>query len=190
MLGSRSWPLTLLALSVAPFLAIANVVFGRRLKARSLEFLSEHFGKSGAHFYDLVRGIDHSAVIPHREPKSLGAEHTFEENISSEIFMLEKLEVIAKELERRLKRNKIAGKTVTLKIKYSDFHQQTRSKTLGYYISSESLLLEVVKELLYQEKLKNSVRLLGISLSNLNTERAEKKINEEEEIAVQLKFEF
>ncbi|KAG1649120.1 DNA polymerase IV 2 [Nymphon striatum] len=64
-----------------------------------------------------VRGIHNSEVKPHRIPKSVGAERTFSENLSSEVFMLERLEQIASELERRLKKSKIAGKTITLKIK-------------------------------------------------------------------------
>ncbi|WP_298528671.1 DNA polymerase IV [uncultured Christiangramia sp.] len=162
---------------------------GKDLKSKTEEYLSEHFGKSGRHFYRVVRGIHHSEVKPHRTRKSLGAERTFNENISSEIFMLEKLQNIAEEIERRLKRSDVAGKTITLKIKYSDFTQQTRSKTISYYISSKDLILEIAKELLYQEKMKNSVRLLGISLSNLNTEKVDTK-EEEKEILVQLKFKF
>nr|WP_285897171.1 DNA polymerase IV [Antarcticibacterium sp. W02-3] len=159
---------------------------GFDLKQKSEEFLTEHFGKSGAHYYNVVRGIHLSEVKPNRIRKSLGAERTFDENISSEIFMLERLSNIAEEIERRLQKSKVAGKTITLKIKYSDFSLHTRSKTLPYYISSRDLVLETARELLYQEKMKNSVRLLGISLSNLNTEKPEKK----DEIAVQLKFEF
>ena len=165
-----------------------GIFTGKDLKGRSLDFLNEHFGKSGSHFYDIVRGVDHSQVVPHRAPKSLAAEHTFEENISSEIFMLQKLEIISGEVERRLMKNKVAGKTITLKIKYSDFSLQTRSKTLDYYISRKEPVLEVIRELLYQEKLRNSVRLLGISISNLNT--GEEGKGSSKEIAVQLKFEF
>ena len=166
-----------------------GIFSGKDLKSKTEEYLSEHFGKSGRHFYNVVRGIHHSEVKPHRTRKSLGAERTFNENISSEIFMLEKLQSIAEEIERRLKKSDVAGKTITLKIKYSDFTQQTRSKTISYYISSKELILEIAKELLYQEKMKNSVRLLGISLSNLNTDKANTK-EEEKEILVQLKFKF
>ena len=166
-----------------------GIFSGKDLKSKTEEYLSEHFGKSGRHFYNVVRGIHHSEVKPHRTRKSLGAERTFNENISSEIFMLEKLQNIAEEIERRLKKSDVAGKTITLKIKYSDFTQQTRSKTISYYISSKELILEIAKELLYQEKMKNSVRLLGISLSNLNTEKTDTK-EEEKEILVQLKFKF
>ncbi|WP_396152116.1 DNA polymerase IV [Flavobacterium sp.] len=160
-----------------------GIYTGKDLKNRSLAFLEQHFGKSGTHYYYIVRGIHNSPVKPNRISKSVGAERTFNENLSSEVFIEERLESIAKELERRLQKHKIAGKTITLKIKYSDFSQQTRSKTLPYYISDKALLLETAKELLYQEKLKESVRLLGISLNNLNTEV-------KKTVVVQLRFEF
>ena len=166
-----------------------GIFTGRDLKEKSLEFLNEHFGKSGEYYYGVVRGVHLSEVKATRIRKSLGAERTFEENISSEIFMLERLQNISEEIEKRLNKSKVAGKTVTLKIKYSDFTLQTRSKTLDYYISSKDLILETAKMLLYQEKMKNSVRLLGISLSNLNTEKDDEK-EEKQEIAVQLKFDF
>ncbi len=160
-----------------------GIYTGKDLKNRSLESLEQHFGKSGTHYYYIVRGIHNSPVKPNRISKSVGAELTFNENLSSEVFMEERLESIAKELEKRLQKHKIAGKTITLKIKYSDFSQQTRSKTLPYFISDKALLLDTAKELLYQEKLKESVRLLGISLNNLNTEV-------KKTVVVQLKFEF
>ncbi|MEK6153005.1 DNA polymerase IV [Flavobacteriaceae bacterium 3-367] len=161
---------------------------GKDLKEKSLDYLEDHFGKSGSFYYKVVRGIHESAVKPHRTPKSVGAERTFSENLSSEIFMLQRLESIATELEKRLKKSGIAGKTITLKIKYSDFTLQTRSKTLPYFIADKDLILEMAKELLYQEELQNSVRLLGISLSNLNTEK--KDPPKEEMVSVQLKFDF
>jgi len=160
-----------------------GIFTGLDLKNRPLEFLEKHFGKSGLFYYNVVRGIHNSEVKSNRITKSVAAEHTFDINLSSEIFMLEKLERIASELERRLKKHLISGKTVTLKIKYSDFTQQTRSKTLPYFIADKALIYETVKELLYQEKMKDSVRLLGISLSNLNTEI-------KKTVVVQLKFAF
>jgi DNA polymerase-4 len=167
-----------------------GIFTGADLKNKSITFLEEHFGKSGTHYYQVVRGIHTSAVKPHRTPKSVGAERTFSENLSSEIFMLERLEHIAEELERRLKKAGIAGKTVTLKIKYSDFTLNTRSKTLPYFISNKGLILESAKELLYQEELQNSVRLLGISLANLNTDKSTAQIVDPNRLTVQLKFDF
>lgn len=160
-----------------------GIFTGLELKEKSLEFLEKHFGKSGNFYYNVVRGIHDSEVKSDRITKSVAAEHTFDINLSSEIFMMEQLANIANSLEKRLKKHHIAGKTITLKIKYSDFTQQTRSKTLPYFISDKGLVLETVKELLYQERMKDSVRLLGISLNNLNTE-------EKKTIVVQLKFDF
>jgi DNA polymerase-4 len=160
-----------------------GIFTGVELKSKSLEFLEKHFGKSGSFYYNVVRGIHNSEVKSNRITKSVAAEHTFDVNLSSEIFMMEQLENIANALDRRLKKQNISGKTVTLKIKYSDFTQQTRSKTLPYFISDKGLILETVKELLYQERMKDSVRLLGISLNNLNTEL-------KKAVVVQLKFSF
>tara|TARA_R110000868_G_scaffold411724_1_gene708091 strand:- start:1340 stop:2440 length:1101 start_codon:yes stop_codon:yes gene_type:complete len=166
-----------------------GIFTGLDLKQKSLDYLNDNFGKSGRYYYYVVRGIHNSEVKPNRIRKSLAAERTFSENLSSEIFMLEKLEHIAEEVSRRLNKINVAGKTVTLKIKYSDFTLQTRSKTLPYYISDKSIILETAKDLLYQEKPTNSVRLLGISISNLNTENKTKKV-EQKSVSVQLKFEF
>lgn len=160
-----------------------GIFTGVELKSKSLDFLEKHFGKSGKFYYQVVRGIHSSEVKPDRISKSVAAEQTFDKNLSSEIFMMEQLEKIAFILEKRLKKKNISGRTVTLKIKYSDFTQQTRSKTLLYFIADKGLILETVKELLYQERMKDSVRLLGISMNNLNTE-------EKKAIVVQLKFAF
>ena len=169
-----------------------GIFTGLDMKNKSKEYLEQHFGKSGAYYYDIVRGIQYSQVKPNRIRKSLAAERTFSENITSEVFMMERLDHIAEEVEKRLSKSKVAGKTVTLKIKYSDFTLQTRSRTLDYYVRTKDVILETAKELLYQEKMKDSVRLLGISLSNLNTEdkKKTKLIPEEKEIDVQLRFEF
>ncbi len=164
-----------------------GIFTGRDLKVKSLEFLEKHFGKSGKHFYNMVRGIDLSPVRAHRTPKSLSAEHTFSENISSEIFMFERLKRIAADVEKRLSKRNLAGRTLTLKIKYSDFKIQTRSKTIEEYISSKTVILSIAKELLYQEKMRDSVRLLGIAVSNFNIAENQK---EKKEVYVQLKFDF
>lgn len=166
-----------------------GIFTGKDLKGKSIEFLESHFGKSGSYYHHVVRGVHNSPVRPNRIRKSLAAERTFSENLSSEIFMLEKLENIAEEVARRLAKSKVAGKTITLKIKYSDFSLHTRSKTLPYFISDKSLIIETAKELLYQERLENSVRLLGISLSNLNTDK-QKQAKETKTVSVQLKFDF
>ncbi|MEN9929696.1 MAG: polymerase [Bacteroidota bacterium] len=160
-----------------------GIFTGKDLKSKTQEYLEKNFGKSGGFYFNIVRGIHHSEVKPNRISKSVAAEHTFNENLTSEIYMQQRLEQIASELERRLKKHNISGKTVTLKIKYSNFTTQTRSKTLPYFIADKGLLAETAKDLLYQERMKESVRLLGISLSNLNTEI-------KKTVVVQLKFQF
>ena len=165
-----------------------GVFTGLDLKQKSLAFLKKNFGKLGAYYFDIVRGLHSSPVKPNRMRKSLAAERTFPENLSSEIFLVDKLDQIATEVSNRLQRINIAGKTLTLKIKYSDFNLQTRSKTLPFYISEKELIQEHSKLLLFQEKLQNSVRLLGISISNLNTDNDKKDIKRD--ISFQLKFEF
>lgn len=169
-----------------------GIFTGKDLKSKSIEYLDENFGKSGRYYYYVVRGIHNSEVKPNRIRKSLAAERTFSENLSSEIFMLEKLEHIAEEVSKRLNKSKVSGKTITLKIKYSDFTLQTRSKTLPYYVCEKAIILETAKDLLYQNTLNNSVRLLGISISNLNTDLKKPKPSqkEKESVSVQLKFEF
>ena len=160
-----------------------GIFTGNDLKKKSLEELASVFGKTGAHYFNIVRGIHNSSVKPNRIRKSIAAERTFHKNISSEIFMIERLSNIADELEKRMIKAQTKGKTITIKIKYSDFTQQTRSKTKPYFMQSKKEFFPVVEELLYQEKLKNSVRLLGISFGNLDTIK-------QEDFWVQLKFDF
>ncbi|MHC5354264.1 DNA polymerase IV [Myroides sp. LJL115] len=157
---------------------------GRDLKLKSKEFLQENFGKAGLEYYHIVRGIHNSPVVTNRQVKSVGTERTFSENLSSEVFIIDKIQWVVEELSLRLKKQNVKGKTITLKIKYADFLQQTRSKTLPYYIDDSSMIFDLVKELLYQEKLKDSVRLVGVSLSNLNNNIPTKPI------AIQLQFDF
>ncbi|MEK6494553.1 DNA polymerase IV [Myroides odoratimimus] len=161
-----------------------GIFTGKDLKAKSVEFLTEHFGKAGQIYYDIVRGLSNSPVRPNRTIKSVGTERTFDENLSSEVFIETKLDMLVEELSLRLKKQNLGGKTITLKIKYSDFVQQTRSTTVPYFVSDKDIILDLAKVLLYQDKLKDSVRLIGVSLSNLNTDEKKKPI------AVQLSFDF
>jgi len=160
---------------------------GSDLKQKTEVFLTEHFKSSGTHYYNIVRGNIYGEVKPNRKRKSVAAEHTFMQNLTSEVFMLQKLQKISEELEQRLISSKVSGKTITLKIKYSDFTTQTRSKTLPYFVKDKSILFSTVEELLLQEKVLESVRLLGISVSNLNIHS---KVKTEKPFEIQLKLEF
>ena len=165
-----------------------GIYFGKDLKQYSLQFLTERFGKAGKHYYQIVRGIHHSEVKPNRIRKSIAAERTFFDDISSESFILEKLEKISDELERRLIKSKVKGKTITLKIKYNDFSLQTRSRTVEEFIQKKEEFFPTLIQLLKQEELKSSVRLLGISVSKLDNNL--KKETDEKPIHVQLELEF
>jgi len=163
-----------------------GIFTGADLKTQSLNTLEHHFGKSGIRFYELSRGIDHNPVIPDKIRKSLAAEHTFENNLASEIYMLEQLKIITTEVSKRLKTQNTAGRTITLKIKYSDFNISTRSKTLDDYTYHYDVIYQTVKNLLLSIELNNSVRLLGISISNLDNSNAAKNEN----VSSQLSFKF
>ena len=167
-----------------------GIYMGKDLKSKSASFLEEKFGKAGPHYYHIVRGIHNSPVKPHRTRKSIGAERTFSKNLASEIYIEERLASLATELSLRCAKNKVAGKTVTLKIKYSDFTVQTRSKTLKLYIANSDLIFESAKELLYQQKIKNSVRLIGLSLATLNNVKPKDKLTQAVKMEAQLAFKF
>lgn len=157
---------------------------GKDLKAQSLEFLVRNFGKSGKHFYQIVRGIQHSEVKAHRLRKSMAAERTFTKDVSTHEAMMEKLFNIALELEKRMKRAQVKGKTITLKIKLNDFQMLTRSKTLENYFNDFETLLQNSEELLKNAPIEKPVRLLGLSLSKLDNDI------EDTQIAIQLKLDF
>lgn len=167
-----------------------GIFTGKDLKSKSFEFLENHFGNQAKYYHQISRGIHHGQVVSERQTKSVATEYTFEENLSSEIYLEGKIKKIAQELSKRLNKYKLAGKTITLKIKYSDFSLQTRSKTLKYFVSNQDILEEEAKTLLYQEKLKNSVRLLGISISNLNNQPKTEEVVPKKNMSVQLSFEF
>ena len=163
-----------------------GIYIGADLKTFDRLTLKKYFGKSGEHFYKIVRNIQDNPVNPNRIRKSIGAERTFSHDINSEGFMLDKLAGIADELEKRLNQSNNKGKTITIKLKYSDFSQQTRSRTIDGYMSTKEEFFPIIEELLYQKEIHKSVRLLGISITNLYRE----KLLPEEDYRVQLKFDF
>jgi Nucleotidyltransferase/DNA polymerase involved in DNA repair len=140
---------------------------GADLKQRSLEFLIRHFGKMGLSLYEYARGIDTRPVEPDRVRKSIGAENTYAHDLNDTAGLLEKLREVADEVWRRASRREFYGRTVTLKVKYADFEQITRSKTLGGFVSDFGLFWQIAQELLgivdYSEK---KIRLMGLTVSN------------------------
>lgn len=150
---------------------------GWDLKQYSIDFLTRRFGKSGLHYYNIVRGIHESPVNPHRDRKSLSVENTFEKDIHLQPELDQVNLELLKELFKRIEKNNLQGRTLTLKLKYKDFTQQTRSKTLNRFLTQEDIRV-LSKELIYQESLKMPIRLMGLGLSNFeqDEERAGKQL--------------
>lgn len=149
---------------------------GLDLKSKSLAFLQQHFGKSGPYFYGIARGIDERQVRPDRIRKSVGAEDTFVEDIDDLDLAKAELRPLAEKVWRYCEAHDITGKTITVKIKYSDFSQATRSRTVAGSVSDIDMILQTAETLLALVfPFKHPVRLLGITLSSLNTEESGKE---------------
>lgn len=156
---------------------------GKDLKSKTLTQLTQLFGKSGSYYYNVVRGIHHSEVKPNRVQKSVAVERTFSEDLADEQQINEKIEILSQDLHQRLQKNKILGRSLTLKIKYKDFSLFTRSYTKEEYFTKPEEYISIAKKLWELRPLDKAVRLLGLSLSHLNTD--EKKKN-----SIQLKIPF
>ena len=140
---------------------------GADLKRLTEEQIKHHFGKAGTFYYQIVRGIDNREVQPHRETKSVGAEDTFAYVLTTLEEMNAELEKIAVVVNNRLVKNQLKGRTVTLKIKYNDFRQVTRSQSFTYFLDDTDTILSTAQKLLAATDPENSrIRLLGITLSN------------------------
>ena len=141
---------------------------GADLLQRPEKELAVHFGKAGLFYYRIARGDDKRRVEPERERKSVGAERTFMEDIDDPSTMLERVQIIARDVAARLQRVESAGRTVTLKIKYHDFEINSRSRTLGHTVHRAEELCAIAAYLLETpEPPLRPVRLLGITVSNL-----------------------
>ena len=149
---------------------------GADLKRLSREELLRHFGKPGGFYYDIVRGIDERPVEPNRETKSLAAEDTFPHDLASAAEMDPELDRLAQVVHRRLQTYQLAGRTITLKIKYADFRIITRSRSFPQPVSDLATIAATAKDLLlHTEPEGKPVRLLGISLSNFGESAGERK---------------
>ncbi|MEQ9423161.1 MAG: DNA polymerase IV [Cyclobacteriaceae bacterium] len=145
-----------------------GIMIGSDLKKWELNRMVQVFGKAGKHYYNIVRADDSRPVMPDRPRKSIAAENTFENDLITFDEMMDELKKIAKTMFKRMEKVEGFGRTLTLKLKYSDFKQITRSKTLVQRFDSLELILEVTRELLGQCDLgEKDVRLLGLSVSNL-----------------------
>ncbi len=146
-----------------------DVHTGSDLKKISLETLQQHFGKAGHHYYAICRGIDLRPVNNHRISKSIGVETTLQQDISTRQEILDHLQTLLKKATIRTAEKHLSAYTLTVKIKYYDFIQITRSRTLTAPITFVSNTLNILEDLLKNTDVgKRSVRLLGVTLSSLN----------------------
>ena len=124
-------------------------------------------GKLGGHYYSIVHGEDTRPVNPNRDRKSLGKETTLNEDIDSREQMIAILSELALKVETLVEKNRLYGKTVTLKVKYSDFQSITRSITVETPVVLKTDIMKHIKELLKRTDAgRKKVRLLGITISN------------------------
>jgi DNA polymerase-4 len=146
---------------------------GADLRNQTLPFLEHHFGKAGLHYYSIARGIDHRPVHADRVRKSIGAEHTFNADLVTLAEARAALEPIISKVWRQAEESMTRGRTVTLKAKYADFQQVTRSRTDPQPFTTRAAVEELVFVLLETLfPLRKGVRLLGVTLSTLGEQGA------------------
>lgn len=145
-----------------------GIVTGADLREKSLTFLRDNFGKAGSWYYRISRGIDERPVQPDRPRKSIGAEDTFTADILELEAAKAELVPLAEKVWRHAENKRISGRTVTLKVKYADFQQITRSRTVGQSMRSADEIREIAGVMLTELfPVQKGIRLLGITLSSL-----------------------
>lgn len=143
---------------------------GDDLKQHSLAFLQQYFGKAGLYYYNISRAIDHRPVISHRDSKSVGVETTFQVDIKDRQQVLQHLQGLLNKALQKLNEKKLIASTLTIKIKYANFVQITRSRALSRAITASEETNLIVEGLLKNTDIgQKKVRLLGITLSSLQT---------------------
>jgi DNA polymerase IV len=144
---------------------------GYDLKQLDLVTLIRNFGKAGKFYFDIVRGIDDRPVETSSERKSIGTELTYEKDLVTRFEIIAELYKVEKDLMERIEHSGTTGRTITVKVKFSDFRQITRSKTLQNYIRNFDMLHQEVSEIRKSMNLEGSkIRLLGVSISNLESD--------------------
>jgi DNA polymerase-4 len=153
-----------------------GIATGLDLRAQTLVFLQQHFGKAGSYYYWAARGVDERPVRADRIRKSVGAENTFPADLVTYEAACDALREIVDKVWGYCERSGIRGRTVTLKVKFANFRQITRSRTGQTQIGTRSELEQLGHALLEPLfPVAKGVRLLGISLSSLAAEEAERK---------------
>jgi len=147
-----------------------GIYTGKDLKAWSLIDLQAHFGKSASYYYNIARGIDERPVKSFRARKSLGKETTFAADILDVDILLAHFKALAAQVFTSLDTYKLQGKRLTIKVKYNDFTQVTRSKTMPGFIGQDQALALAAELLQHTQAGKRPVRLLGLTMSSLEQE--------------------
>ncbi len=148
-----------------------GVLTGGDLREKSIDELTARFGKQGQFFFNLARGIDNRPVSPNRIRKSVSAEQTFGNDYKDLNWLRGHLSQIAERVSERLLKSETSGRTITLKVKYDDFEQVTRSRTVDGPTNDPDTILRTANDLLKQtEAGTRKVRLLGIGVSNLDND--------------------
>ncbi|WP_338768443.1 DNA polymerase IV [Bernardetia sp. ABR2-2B] len=151
-----------------------GIYTGKDLKKWQKNDLIKNFGKAGRFYFHIAHGQDNRPVNPNRIRKSIGAERTFSEDLFEETEMIESLQKIAQKLSPLLLNKDVKGRTLTLKIKYADFNQITRSQTVIQGLQTEEDLAKIYIPLLKSIfPLQIGVRLLGLQVSNLSNQSKE-----------------
>lgn len=145
-----------------------GIFTGLDLRNQSEAFLIKHFGKVGKHYHNIARAIDERPVTPNRVRKSVGSENTFEQDLTDYSALVCSLSPLVDSVWTYCERTNILGKTVTLKVKYADFTQITRSRSVANWVNDKNTLQRIATELLDSVMpLTQGIRLLGVSLSSL-----------------------
>jgi DNA polymerase-4 len=166
-------------------MATLGIHVGADLRQKSLHFLARHFGKSAEYLYHAARGIDHRQVKPDRVRKSVGREQTYSEDLTANDALHDALERIIDSVWLRIEKSGVVGRTVTLKVKYGDFRQITRSHSWDTFVTQKAQFAAIGRDLLAQLlPVTTGVRLLGLTLSGL-AERAAYQASTETHLASQ-----
>ena len=145
-----------------------GIVTGADLRAWPLPALESQFGSSGAYYWRIAQGIDDRAVMPDRPYKSISAERTFDEDLRDPNELATELTRIAGHAWERIRRADVHGRTVTLKVKFGDFTQITRSRSFPLPVACEEDFTAAGQALLHTlHPLTKGIRLLGLGLHNL-----------------------
>jgi DNA polymerase IV len=169
-------------------LELYGIEKGKHLLEKEESFLIQHFGKFGKHLHKIIRGIDERPIITQYESKSVGIETTFNSDLEYGETMQQALDKLLDGLDSRLNKKEKKGKTLTLKVKFADFKQITRSETNPFTCYNQTNIPNVAHKKLYEichnQYPNQKIRLVGVSISNFVEQ---KKLDEK---AVQLDMDY